>query len=54
MHNEKVEYVRTGRFIQARDGSVQEFKSISEAKRWSLNWQLKNGGRGLGKLRVAR
>lgn len=49
----KVEYVRVNHVIQAADGTTQIFKSISKAKQWSREWQQKNGGLGMGKLRLA-
>jgi hypothetical protein len=54
MKNEP-QLIRKGRVISnVAEGVSQEFKSISQAKRWSREWQQKNGGLGRGFLRVAR
>lgn len=48
-------YTRKGKTILSLiDGKVETFKSISQAKRRSLELQNKNGGRGMGYVRVER
>lgn len=50
----KAEYLRTGRIIKnLADGTTQDFKTVNAAKRWSREWQKKNGGLGIGKLVTA-
>jgi hypothetical protein len=45
-------YFRKGRVIRHVEGAVEEFKSISQAKRRSRELQKATGGLGLGYLRV--
>lgn len=50
MAKHEIEFTRRGKVITAADGTVQTFKSINQAKRWSREWQKANGGMGIGKL----
>lgn len=51
----QIEFTRKGQFIKNEStGQVEDHKSISKAKRWSMVWQKANGGLGCGKLRVTR
>lgn len=47
----EIKFIRTGHVIKnVATGEVQDFKSISKAKRWSREWQQKNGGLGCAGL----
>jgi hypothetical protein len=55
MQHKEPSYIRKGKTIRCvADGSVETFKSISQAKRRSLQIQLSSGGRGMGCVRVER
>lgn len=55
MQHKEPSYVRKGKaLISLIDGRVETFKSISQAKRRSLELQNANGGRGNGYVRVER
>lgn len=54
MQHKEPTYIRKGKVIRNADGTAETFKSISQAKRRSLDLQKQNGGRGLGYVRVER
>lgn len=47
-------YIRKGRVVREVGGKAETFKSISQAKRRSLELQKANGGLGSGYVRVER
>lgn len=55
MQHKEPQFIRKGKTLRnVADNTVETFKSISQAKRRSLELQLQNGGRGMGYVRAAR
>lgn len=55
MQHKEPNYIRKGKTIRClADNQVETFKSISQAKRRSLELQLRTGGRGMGYVRAVR
>jgi hypothetical protein len=52
--HEEPKYIRKGRVVREVGSKAETFKSISQAKRRSLELQKANGGRGCGYVRVER
>lgn len=54
MKHKEPTFIRKGRVVREVGGKAETFKSISQAKRRSLQLQSANGGRGSGYVRVER
>lgn len=49
----ELQYIRQGHLIKDREGNTTDHKTINAAKRWSREHQKRNGGLGMGSVRVA-